>query len=47
MDGMLINAIHWITRAIEITGTAIIVIGAAAALIRFLGTSKNRSSLIG
>lgn len=36
MDGMLIDAIHWITRAIEITGTAIIVIGASAALIRFL-----------
>lgn len=36
MDDVLVNAIHWITRAIEITGTAIIVTGAAAALLRFL-----------
>ena len=36
MDGFLINVIHWITRAIEITGTGIIVTGAAAALFRFL-----------
>ncbi len=36
MDGLLINVIHWITRAIEVTGTGMIVIGAAAALFRFL-----------
>lgn len=36
MDGILIEAIHWITRAIEITGTAIIVVGAGYSLLRFL-----------
>lgn len=36
MDSILIEAIHWITRAIEITGTAIIVVGAGYSLLSFL-----------
>ncbi|MBB6125491.1 DUF1622 domain-containing protein [Sphingobium subterraneum] len=37
MDSVLIDVIHWITRAIELTGTGIIVSGAGAALLKFLG----------
>jgi len=36
MDLMLTHAIHWITRAVEIGGIAIIVVGAVAALLHFL-----------
>lgn len=36
MDEILTDAIHWITRAVEVGGIAIIVVGAAAALLRFL-----------
>lgn len=43
MDSILTDAIHWITRAIEITGTAIIVIGAGYALIRFLRQTTKGS----
>jgi hypothetical protein len=32
MDSILIEAIHWITRAIEITVMAIIVVGAGYSL---------------
>ncbi len=42
MDAVLVNAIHWITRAIEVTGTAIIVAGAGAALLRFLQQALQR-----
>lgn len=41
MDSILIEAIHWITRAIEITGTAIIVVGAGYSLLRFLLTAAK------
>jgi len=36
MEETLTNAIHWITRAVEIGGIAIIVVGATVALLRFL-----------
>lgn len=36
MDETLTSAIHWLTRAIEIAGIAVIVVGAAAALVHFL-----------
>ncbi len=36
MDETLTSAIHWITRAIEIAGIAVIVVGAVAALVHFL-----------
>ncbi len=35
MDETLTGAIHWITRAVEIAGIAVIVVGAAAALLHF------------
>ena len=36
MDETLMAGIHWITRAVEITGIAIIVIGAAGSLFTFV-----------
>ena len=36
MDETLMSGIHWVTRGIEITGIAIIVIGAIGALLAFL-----------
>lgn len=36
MDETLTAAIHWITRAVEIGGISIIVVGAVAALLNFL-----------
>ena len=36
MDETLTNAIHWITRIVELGGIAIILVGAAAALLKFL-----------
>ena len=36
MDEWLMAAIHWITRAVEIVGIGIIVVGAIASLISFL-----------
>jgi uncharacterized membrane protein len=36
VDERLMTGIHWITRAIEVIGIAIIVVGALAALIAFL-----------
>ena len=36
LDERLPDAIHWITRTIEVVGIAIIVIGALAALLAFL-----------
>ncbi len=38
-ESLIVEGIHWITRAIEVTGTAIIVIGAGSSLIRFLRQS--------
>ncbi|MBP2278530.1 DUF1622 domain-containing protein [Sphingomonas sp. PL20] len=38
-ESLIVEGIHWITRAIEVTGTAIIVIGAGSSLIRFLQQS--------
>jgi len=37
LDEQLKEAIHWVTRGIEVVGVAIIVAGAAAALLRYLG----------
>lgn len=44
MDEIFTSAIHWIMRALEIGGVAIIVVGAAAALINFLLCLRNRES---
>ena len=38
-ESLIVEGIHWITRAIEVTGTAIIVVGAGSSLIRFLQQS--------
>ena len=43
MDEQLRIAIDWVTRAVEITGIGIIVLGAFASLLRFLmGMMKHR-----
>jgi uncharacterized membrane protein len=47
MDEAVMSGIHWVTRAIEITGIAIIVIGAIGALAAFIrrllkGQSKEK-----
>lgn len=50
MDEIFTNAIHWITRALEIGGVAIIVVGAVAALTNFLlclGNSGPQEAKIG
>lgn len=44
MNEIFMSAIHWITRLLEIGGVAIIVVGAAAALINFLLCLGNRES---
>lgn len=41
-ESLIVEGIHWITRLIEIAGTAIIVIGASSSLIRFIWQSMNR-----
>jgi uncharacterized membrane protein len=38
-ESLIVEGIHWITRAIEVTGTAIIVVGAGSSLIKFLQQS--------
>lgn len=49
MDERLEAGIHWIGRAIEVVGIAIIVVGAAAALILFLkgllGRTENERAI--
>jgi uncharacterized membrane protein len=42
MDEMMKEAVHWIARGIEWIGIAIIVAGAAAALVRYLGERLRR-----
>ena len=37
-DDSILQAIHWVTRGVEIVGIAIIVAGAIGALVRFLAT---------
>jgi uncharacterized membrane protein len=44
MDEMLEGAVHWVGRGIEIVGIAIIVAGAAAALVRYLAARMRRRS---
>jgi uncharacterized membrane protein len=44
MDEMLKEAVHWIGRGIEIVGIAIIVAGAAAALVRYVAERMRRKS---
>ena len=42
-ESLIVESIHWITRGIEVTGTAIIVVGAGSSLIRFLHQSIKGS----
>ncbi|HEY0625189.1 MAG TPA: DUF1622 domain-containing protein [Allosphingosinicella sp.] len=42
-DQVLLGAIHWITRGVEVVGIAIIVIGAAVALFSFLKQVRQRT----
>ena len=41
MDELLIEALHWITRAIEVAGIAVIVIGSVVAGWHFLTGPRN------
>lgn len=41
IDRSLLDAIHWITRAIEVVGVAIIVAGALIALLTFLRQARR------
>ena len=43
-DGAILDAIHWITRGVEIVGIAIIVVGALGALLRFLAATVGRTA---
>ena len=43
-DSTILDAIHWVTRGVELVGIAIIVTGAVGALVRFLATAARRSS---
>ena len=43
-DGQFGQAIHWVTRSIEVTGIAIIVVGAATALAMFIVRLRGSSS---
>jgi uncharacterized membrane protein len=48
MDETLTDVIHWIVRAIEVGGIAIIVLGAAVALVNFLrhlGRGSRKSAV--
>ena len=50
MDETLKTAIHWIVRAIEVGGIAIIVVGAVIALVHFLlhvGQRGSREAAVG
>ena len=49
MDETLMEIVRWITRGIEVTGIAVIVIGAVIALIAFLrpGRSQTRDERMG
>ena len=49
MEEQVMIAIHWITRAVEVIGIGIIVVGALAALVAFLGRRRNeaKSAAIG
>jgi uncharacterized membrane protein len=44
MDEMMKEAVHWTGRAIEIVGIAIIVAGAAAALVRYMAERIRRTA---
>lgn len=44
MDQVLLDIVHWITRAVEVTGIAIIIVGAFAGLFGFLRTLSGAES---